>query len=1044
MNRKKKLWENECLLEEGRREPHCDFCRTCCADGAITLNGEWKILYLKAPEYSPEGFQTIEFDDSAWDSIEVPSCLERRGYGEEHYDDVWYLFPIEPPYVPSENPTAIYRREFDYHFAVPERKTVLRFNGASSAFQLWLNGKYAGYSKGSRLASEFDISGMIQNGKNQITVRLYKWSDGSYLECQDMWWFSGIFRTVEIVQEPVIGFADWQIKAGYDFLRGIGILEQKFVLPEGDIDARSTEISCILKDAEGNEVAACTAGDDGSSILRIPSVHPWSAEDPYLYNLHISLLIEGVAADEAFARIGFRTVSADKHRILINGRPILINGVNMHDFSPEGGLTVDPKQVEEDLRMMKRCNINAIRCSHYPKESYFYYLCDKYGFYVIDEADLELHGFEWIGQYDWLNRLPSWKDAYCDRAKRMVMEHRNHPCIIMWSLGNESSTGPNFAAEAETIRSLDDTRLIHYEGDSEADITDVYSTMYTRLDGMKKIAEGHDAHDKPHILCEYAHAMGTGPGNLEKYQKLFRSYERLHGGFIWEWYDEALAERTADGRTVYRYGGDYGDIPNNGNFCVDGLLKPDRVPSSGLFHLKQVIAPVRAEPVQDSLPGTVCIYNDNLFRTLSYLRLRYEIVKCGKIVKTGERNLCAKPQGKEILVVPVSEEDVIDDESFLNLHFLYRDRTLFAEKGYEMNMIQLPLSHTGRIDRGLKKQTAKSNPMQSSAVILKESRGLSKILVNKSAAELELTASGPERRCLTRFNLVTGQLIHAEADELPWILDGPRLVMDRAVIDNDMYKAPDWYGKYFLQRCVEELEDISIKETESGVEFFAQTLFAPVSQSFGFHAAYRYFFRKDGILLLDLTMNGYHHGSFYPEFIPRLGIEMRLPEWCRNVAWYGRGPMENYPDMKSGAYVGRFIKTLSEMDEGYIKPQENGHRCDTRWLALSGDINGREMGFLAVAESPVGFDAHDYSIEDLAGAKHREEIPHRDTVFLHLDAMHSGLGTNSCGEEQTFENKTRLNDYRMRLAFTAWSGQLEKAVEACREALGGMDGNEKS
>ena len=1039
MNRKKKLWENECLIQEGRMDAHADFRSTFCGDGAVPLNGEWKILYLKAPEYSPEGFSDMGFNDGEWGTIEVPSCLERKGYGKEHYDDVWYLFPIEPPYVPSENPTAIYRREFDYYGRARGRRTILRFNGVSSAFQVWVNGKYTGYSKGSRLASEFDITGMIRTGKNQITVRVYKWSDGSYLECQDMWWFSGIFRKVEIYQRPEPGIMDWQINAGYDDKSGAGILDQKIAISGNNDLPYRTEISCFLMDAEGNEAARLTTGNDKISVLSIPSVHPWSAEDPYLYKLQIKLLIDGTVMDGAEAEIGFRTIAAEGQRLLINGKQILINGVNMHDFSPEGGLTVDPVQVEEDLKMMKRCNINGIRCSHYPKESYFYSLCDKYGFYVIDEADLELHGFEWIRQYDWLNRLPSWKDAYCDRARRMVMEHRNHPCIIMWSLGNESSTGPNFEAEAQTIRNLDHTRLIHYESDSEADIADVYSTMYTRLDGMKKIALGHDAHDKPHILCEYAHAMGAGPGNLEEYQKMFRKYKRLHGGFVWEWYDEALAEKTSEGKTVYRYGGDYGDIPNNGNFCVDGLLKPDHVPSSGLLHLKQVIAPVRAELVKDAPPGTIRIRNDNLFRPLTYLKLRYEVVMNGSAIRTGERELSAKPQTYEVITVPVEGAYIIGTESFINLHFLYKQRMLFAEQDYEMAMVQLPLYET---QTGTDKRTEKTGRERTAVSIPATVKNLSVGLTRRSPAELQFTALAPNGKHVFAFDSVTGHLAGAETNGVAWIQDGPRLVMNRAAIDNDMYKAPDWYGKYFLQRCMEELEELCFNETGGGMEITSRTLFAPVSQSFGFHSEYRYYIRNDGILLLDLTMRGYHHGPFYPEFIPRIGIEMRIPDSCRTVTWYGRGPIENYPDMKSGAYIGCYTRKVSEMDEGYIKPQENGHRCDTRWICLSGETDGKKTGIMISSQVPIGFDTHDYSIEDLAGAKHREEITHRREVYLHLDAMHSGLGSNSCGEEQTYENKTRLNDYRMRLAFAFFDGQPASAAESCFNALRGVPENE--
>ena len=388
------------------------------------------------------------------------------------------------------------------------------------------------------------------------------------------------------------------------------------------------------------------------------------------------LMKNGMAEDEITIRIGFRKIELKGCNFLVNGQPILLSGVNMHDFSPKGGGTVEKAVVEEDMRLMKQHNINAIRCSHYPKQPYFYELCDYYGFYVIDVADLETHGFEWIEKYEWLNEEPSWKEAYCDRSVRMVKEHRNHPCILMWSLGNESSTGTNFTASAEAIRSVDGSRLIHYESDYEADITDVYSTMYTRLDGMRKIGENNDCHGKPHILCEYCHAMGNGPGNMEDYQEMFRKYDRMQGGFIWEWYDHGIETKDKDGNVTYYYGGDYGDSPNNSNFCMDGLLRPDRVPSTGLIHYKQVIAPVKAE-LLDAEEGKVRIYNLRYFKSLEDVSVKYEIMHddqkdCEGIIERLE----AAPQGYHDICVPVKPENVEEEtEYYLNLIFTYNSET---------------------------------------------------------------------------------------------------------------------------------------------------------------------------------------------------------------------------------------------------------------------------------------------------------------------------------------------------------------------------------
>ncbi len=701
MSRVKKHWEDEQLLHIGRCAPHTDYVRASGNECRISLNGSWQFRYIRAPEYSPEGFFDADFPDRGWDTLTVPSCWEMKGYGKMHYTDVWYLFPINPPFVPSENPTGIYRRTVTLPEGWGDKRKILRFDGAGSAFDVWVNGHHAGYSKGSRLTSEFDITRLVCPGENQITVRMYKWSDGTYLECQDMWWYGGIYRDVTLIARPKAGIEDYAVEAGLDDSYKEGILTQDIAASK---EAERAEWR--LTDMNGTEIAAGTEKlEEGRARIRtnVGRVRPWSAEIPTLYKVTLKLYDREAASeilDEAEVVTGFRRVEVRGSNFLVNGVPILINGVNMHDFSPAGGAAVSRETVEEHLRMMKRYNINAVRCAHYPKMPYFYGLCDKYGFYVIDEADLETHGFEWIEKYEWLNNEESWREAYIDRAVRMVKEHRNHPCILMWSLGNESSVGKNFDASAEEIRKLDASRLIHYESDYAADITDVYSTMYTRLEGLKRIGESNDCHGKPHILCEYGHAMGNGPGNLEEYQKLFRKYERLQGGFIWEWYDHGIEKR-------------------------------------------------------------------------------------------------------------------------------------------------------------------------------------------------------------------------------------------------------------------------------------------------------------------------FQYSGFIPEFIPRIGIEMRIPEEMKNIAWYGLGPEENYCDMKSAARMGIYRKTVEEMHEEYAKPQENGHREEVQWLA-AGD---KEESLLICSDRGVGIDVHDYTIESLERARHAGEIRHCDETVLHIDAKHSGLGSNSCGEEQTYANKTKLNDYSMRLVF---------------------------
>ncbi len=1041
VSRVKKRWEDERLLQIARRIPHTDFKRKAEEDCRISLNGDWQFLYIKAPEYSPEGFSEPDFPDAQWDTLEVPSCWEMKGYTKMHYTDVWYLFPINPPFVPSENPTGIYRRTV----LIPEtwdgKKKILRFEGAGSAYDVWVNGHHAGYSKGSRLSAEFDITDFVCPGKNQVTVRVYRWSDGSYLECQDMWWYSGIYRDVALIAIPKAGILDYVVEAGLDDSCETGILLQEITAAREADRAEWT-----LESADGRKIAAGTEKlDKGYARIRteVGTVSPWNAEIPSLYRVSLKLYgKEGLAdlLDEAEVTTGFRRVEVRGSNFLVNGVPVLLNGVNMHDFSPSGGPVVRRDTVEEHLRMMKRYNINAIRCAHYPKMPYFYDLCDKYGFYVIDEADLETHGFEWIERYEWLNNEESFREAYIDRAVRMVKEHRNHPSVLMWSLGNESSVGKNFDAAAQAVRELDASRLIHYEGDSAADITDVYSTMYTRLEGLSQIGEGNDGHGKPHILCEYGHAMGNGPGNLEEYQRLFRKYGRLQGGLIWEWYDHGIEKKDEKGGTTWWYGGDFGDEPNNSNFCMDGLLRPDGTASTGLLHYKQVIAPVRAQAV-DLQKGIIKVKNLFDFKDLSNIALHYQIVHDKTVDASGQmEHLCARAGEETQVRIPSAlETQEPGKDYYLNLSFVYKTATDYAPAGAEIGTEQFLLAagaETGKeqflpaagaeigkeqflpaagAEIGTKQFLPAAGSRENGMGILEnevrtDEQKVQKVpLVKETAARMEICGEGFQ----VVFDKVTGQLMEYRVQGKRLITAGPAMNLWRAPIDNDMYKVRDWKEKYFLHRQQEQLEEFLTEKKGDDILVRICTHFSTLSMAFGFKVCYSWRIRKDGELALSLDMKGFRYSGFVPEFIPRIGIELRIPEEMKNITWYGLGPEENYCDMKSAARMGIYQRTVEEMHVEYAKPQENGHREEVRWL-LAGD--GRE-GLLICSGKGIGIDVHDYTIQDLERARHVGEISRCDETVIHLDAKHSGVGSNSCGEEQTYANKTKLNDYSMRLVF---------------------------
>ena len=976
--RVKKRWEDQTLTGIGRLDAHT----TCFTDSAerISLNGSWKFRYLTAPEYSPKGFEKADCDTGNWDTIEVPSCWQIKGYDHMHYTDVLYLFPLNPPYVPTENPTGIYKREFSITKEWMEGDTILRFDGVDSAYDVWVNGNYVGYSKVSRLPAEFDVSSFIKEGDNNVTVRVYKWSDGTYLEDQDMWWFSGIYRNVSLIHAPKLKIKDCRIHADLDSSYTTGLLHAEAVLSGSE-----GIVSWKLLDMDGKKVLEGLIRPEADRAVideKIENVHTWNAEIPYLYTLELSLEGKGEKHEVSY-RIGFRKIEIKGETFTVNGKAILINGVNHHDYSPDGGRTVDPEVLRQDILMMKQHNINAVRFSHYPSLEVIYDYCDEYGIYVIDEADLECHGFEWAHVYDRITDDPEWENAYVDRAVRMVQRDFNHPCIIMWSLGNESCFGVNFKKEAEAVRALDPSRLIHYEGDFEAEITDVYSTMYTRLKGLKEIGETKMKHNRPHIHCEYSHAMGNGPGCLKDYQDLYRKYKRLQGGFIWEWYDHGIKTTEEDGTVTYKYGGNYGDFPTNGNFCIDGLLMPNRVPSPGLIEYKQVICPVSITRVGET-GNLFAVRNYYDFRSLEGIALRCEVTDGKNIRSTFVLDDLETGAGEEeLVVIPYGHVEPEENKDFyLNIHVTEKNASSYAPAGHELGVYQFALPE--------KKVSVKEAP---------------KLPVSVAEDEISVKVSGSGVTC--EFDKVHGTLVSVKKGNETLIGRGPVLTVDRADIDNDMYKVDDWKNKYFITKGMEELEYMQVIPSDTEVKICIQKHFGCYNQAWGFKLIYVYTVYGDGSLDVDITGTAIRNPEFEPEFLPRIGVEMTVNGAFKNVSWYGLGPGENYCDSRQAAIMGVYETDVNGMHTDYVKPQENGHREGVRWVALG---NGNS-GILVKAHREFGINVHDYTTESLRQAAHPCEIRRLGDIILSIDYKHSGLGSNSCGQEQTEEFKTRIEDF---------------------------------
>jgi len=989
MARKKvKRWEDHRITGIGRREARTAFYKD--SQKKISLNGEWAFKYVDAPELSPEGFEQSGACEG-WDKIDVPSVWQLRGYDKMHYTDVLYPFPVNPPHVPDENPTGIYKKTVVLDEQWMEKDTVLKFHGVDSAFDVWVNGNHVGFGKVSRLPSEFDITGFVKTGENDITVRVYKWSDGTYLEDQDMWWLSGIYRDVELINEEKNAVLDLRVNGTLDDSYKNGFFTAGITMKQA-----GTNLGWKLS-YKGKTVLEGELVSEGKDICieaEIPEVHTWTAETPELYEF--TVMTEN---QEVTVRCGFRKIEIKDKNFRVNNQVILLNGVNHHDYNPREGRRVTREQMESDIRLMKQYNINAVRCSHYPANEYFYDLCDEYGLYVIDEADLECHGFEWVENYTWITDDETWKDAYVDRSVRMVKRDRNHPSIIMWSMGNESAFGCNFRSAAEAIRELDDTRLVHYEGDFEAEVTDVYSTMYTRLKGLKEIAEYQIKGDKPHVMCEYGHAMGNGPGGLKAYQDMYRKYKRLQGGFLWEWYDHGIYTEEKD-KKYYKYGGNYGDFPTNGNFCIDGILMPDRTPSPGMEEYKQIIAPVEITAVEGSM-NKIQIRNYYDFLNLDTTTLYWEVKAEDQMIQDGTvEGLSVAPHEGKIIALPITAFELQENtDYYLNLTVCQKEERNYAPAGYEIKKVQIPMQI--RKDGFSVRETA------------------DKLQVTEGQGGLTVENS----RVTAKFSTVFGKLISFGKDGKEYLTEGPRMNVYRATIDNDMYKKEDWMNKYFIQKPVEETEYVSCLKEDDKVIVRIGTFFSCYNQSWGFECDYTYTVYSCGQMKVEIQ----GRGKLEPAFLPRIGVIMKGNKNFQKTMWYGMGPGESYVDSKAASIMGIYENTVDGMMTDYVFPQENGHHEQVKWFRIG---DGKD-GLLCKMEEKLGLNLANYTDESLEKAQHPFEIEKADDVIIHLDYRQSGLGSNSCGEEQLEENKVKLQDFAM--AFTVQAAECGTEIRKARK-----------
>ncbi len=1023
-------------------------------ESVISLDGTWRFRYYDAPGRMPERI-------TDWDEIKVPSCWQLEGYDQMHYTDLYYQFPILPPYVPAKNPTGVYERTFmvsnDQINKINDHR--LRFHGVDSTFEVILNGHKLGDNTGSRYTSEFDMTNALKLGENTLRVIVNKWSIGTYLEDQDMWWLSGIFRSVEWLILPIERIEDVQCFSllNSDYTQANVTLKLRFseeinlktksqlaaetlfdsitILEAGTKVDLGYEIEVLLSH-QGIPVATnsikmysdhqktSALGDENwfSLSFDVDAPNLWTAETPYIYDLSILLKRDGLTVHSIQDEVGIREIKVHGHQILINGQPIHFKGVNRHDFHCDTGRTVSVEDMRYDLELMKRSNMNAVRTAHYPNAPEFYTLCDEIGLYVISEADLECHGFELTGRYDWITEDALWTEAYVDRAVRLVKRDINRPSVIMWSLGNESEFGRNFIAMAEAIRSIDPSRLIHYEGDRDVEVADVYSTMYTRLERLEEIGKSTDG-TKPHLLCEYAHAMGNGPGGLYDYQQLFRKYPRLHGGFIWEWIDHGIRSYDAAGKVFYKYGGDYGDAPHNGNFNCDGLLFPDRTPSPALAEVKKVYTPIWVETTDEHVhdANTICFSIENEYDHLTLNHVNFTLTGSGfgcafklqdvqptdKILFTlKDGNLTAIP---EMAIVKLTDIEPERNETYDGLMLRAFDLRF---EGLEISAHQILIATTDYQPKASSSpQTQSSIPQHQEKHLIKTTNTLNgnqqrRLTILETHDSLSLSDS--EQKFSIRFDKVDGVLTSYFYDGIEFLKKGPEINFWRAPIDNDMYVKRDWVDRYALNLVKVYPESFEWEEEPGSgdVHITIHSIVGAPNQTWYYKIKSRIWIKLDGSLEFEFYGQFKDPKRFFQAALPKIGTISSLMHAPNKIQYHGLGPSENYPDSQLSAFMATHEATMDTLFTNYPYPQDNGNRGAITAIELKYDKHSLHISMKKAAN----FAIRAYSDAQIEMAKHMNKLE-PDGCFLHLDYKVNGLGSNSCGPEPSPAHKLKPIDF---------------------------------
>ncbi|NLL83091.1 MAG: DUF4981 domain-containing protein, partial [Lentisphaerae bacterium] len=882
------------------------------SDLVVSLNGAWRFEYAARPEMAPEGFEAFEFNDDDWELLPVPSCWQMYGYGRPHYTNVPYPFPVNPPFVPDENPTGSYRRIFEVPEAWDGHQVRLRFDGVDSCFEVYVNGVKVGMAMGSRLPHEFDITAQLRAGVNVLAVRVYQWSAGSYLEDQDMWWLSGIFRDVSLVAFPRLQIGDVAILTELDDVYCDAELQISATVNNlSGNGVKGAVVSAVLRDDNSQIVAQCKesisleAGDSAVVALTMELAAPrkWSAEEPNLYRLAVSLY--DAAGFEMMAipkMVGVRKVEIVDGVLLINGKRVFFRGANRHEHHPDFGRALPVESMIRDIEILKRHNFNAVRTSHYPDDPRWYDLCDRYGIFLIDECDMETHGFALPSWSDWRRNPigdPAWEAALVWRMEQMVTRDRNHPSVVMWSLGNEAGFGCNLSKMVEAAQRLDGSRPIHYEGDYGAELADVYSRMYQPLSFLKQTAtldkpvEGMESvpverlRSRPLLLCEYGHAMGNGPGGLREYWEHFRNHPRSCGGFIWEWIDHGIRCESDAGESYFAYGGDFGDEPNDGNFIIDGLITADREPSPAMAQLKKVHEPVAVWAIE-ATAGRFMVANRRDFTGLDDLTCTWKLMADGQTLQSGRLELPVLMPGESGEVsVPFTMPACPVRDYWLEFSFTLALERPWAAAGHEVAWAQVPLRESNPL------------PTVAAAGILEADESDSEIYISGCGFGLA-------------FDKTDGTLCHWEANGVELLERGPLAQFWRSPTDNDggrrsvgVQEVWRKHGLDVLQTRVDSVELTTIDDKRCVVTVKARLGGAVVKDAI--EVCYCYTIDANGVV--GLKFSGEPVGDWECSW-PRIGVSLHLPAELDQAQWYGLGPGESYCDSKDGVRLGHWSATV--------------------------------------------------------------------------------------------------------------------------------------